>query len=101
MTVPPTITSTTRRITPEQVTVLQSLVPGQRVRITQTVRVGSRRWQAVAEGVYRELNYLATGVTTDRVREDDIVVPMLHFRKDSGEMSSISVDENTEVLIVA
>ena len=101
MTPPPTITSTTRRITPEQVTVLQSLLPGQRVRVTQTVRVGSRRWQAVAEGVFRELNYLATGVTTDRVAEDDIVVPVLHFRKDSGELSSISVDENTEVLIVA
>ena len=100
MNVPPTITSTTRRLSSSQVTVLQSLVPGHRVRITQTVRVGARRWQAVTEGVFRELNYLATGVTTDRVPEDDIVVPMVHFRKDSGEMSSISVDENTVVSIV-
>jgi hypothetical protein len=81
------------------VALLQSLKPGQRVRIVQTVRVGARRWQTAAEGVFRELNYLATGVTTDRVPEDDIVVPVLHFRKDSGELSSVSVDENTEVTV--
>src|SRR5262245_5663355 len=100
MTVPATITSTTRRLKPELVTVLQGLVSGQRIRVVQTVRVGSRRWQATTEGTFRELNYLATGVTTDRVPEDDIVVPVLHFRKDTGELSSISVDENTEITTV-
>jgi len=95
-----TITSTTRRLTPAQIEILRSLSPGERVRIVQTVRVGSRRWQAVAEGTFRELNYLATGVTTDRIPEDDVVVPVLHFRKDSGELSSISVDENTDVTVL-
>jgi hypothetical protein len=97
MTTPSTITSTTRRITPEQVEVLKSLKPGQRIRVVQTVRVGAKRWEAVAEGVFREINYLATGVVTDRVPEDDIVVPVVHFTKDNGELTSISVDENTVV----
>ena len=94
---PSTITSTTRKLTPEQVDVLKSLEPGRRIRVVQTVRVGAKKWQAVAEGVFREINYLATGVTTDRVPEDDIVVPVVHFAKDGGELSSITLDENTVV----
>ena len=95
-----TITSTTRKLSQQQVDILKSLQPGQRVRVVQTVRVGAKKWQAVAEGVFREINYLATGLTTDRVPEDDIVVPVVHFTKDNGELSSISVDENTVVSVV-
>ena len=100
MTTPATITSTTRKLSPGQVDVLKSLRPCQRIRVVQTVRVGAKKWQAVAEGVFREINYLATGVTTDRVPEDDIVVPVVHFTKDGGELTSISVDENTVVNLV-
>ena len=97
MTTPSTITSTTRKLSPEQVDVLKSLQPGQRIRVVQTVRVGAKKWQAAVGGVFREINYLATGVTTDRVPEDDIVVPLVHFTKDGGELTSISMDENTVV----
>jgi hypothetical protein len=67
----------------------------------QTVRVGAKKWQATVEGRFRLLNYLATGVTTERVPEDDIVVPVVHFEKDSGELTSIAVDENTVVDVIA
>jgi len=87
-------------LSPEQVAILRSLEPGQRIRIVQTVRVGARKWQAIVEGRFRELNYLATGLTTERVPEDDIVVPVVHFAKDGGELSSIAVDENTLVNVV-
>jgi hypothetical protein len=95
-----TITSTTRKLSQQQVDTLKSLKPGQRVRVVQLVRVGAKRWEAVAEGTFRQINYLATGLTTDRVPEDDIVVPVVHFTKDNGELSSISVDENTVVSVV-
>lgn len=95
-----TITSATRKLSTTQVAVLKSLEPGQRIRIVQTLRVGAKRWQATVEGVFRELNYLATGVTIERVPEDDIVVPVVHFTKDSGELSSIAVDENTLVDVI-
>jgi hypothetical protein len=98
---PSTITSPTRKLSPEQVDILKSLTPGRRIHVVQTIRVGAKKWQAVVEGVFREINYLATGVTTDRVPEDDIVVPVVHFTKDGGELTSISVDENTVVSVVA
>ena len=87
----------TRRLDPALVELLRSLKAGERITVTQTVRVGSRTWPAETAGVYRGVNYLATGVTTDRVPEDDIVVPTVHFTKDNGELASISVDENTKI----
>ena len=52
---------------------------------------------AEAVGVFRGLSYLSTGITVDRVVEDDVVVPTVHFTKDNGELTSISLDENTKV----
>jgi len=100
MSVPTTITSPTRRLSQQQIEVLRSLQPGQRIRVVQAMRVGARKWDAVAEGAFREINYLATGITTDRVAEDDVITPMLHFAKDNGELSSIAVDENTTVTVL-
>ena len=97
MTAPGKIVSATRRLDPAVVDLLKSLKAGDRIKVTQTVRVGSRKWTAEAVGAYRGVNYLATGVTTERVPEDDIVVPTVHFTKDNGELASVSLDENTRI----
>jgi hypothetical protein len=93
----PTITSATNKIDPQLAALVATLAPGQRIRITQRVRVGARTWPATVEGVFRATDYLATGLATERVKEDDIVVPVLHFTKDNGELSSITLDEHTQV----
>jgi hypothetical protein len=87
----------TRQLDPALVELLTSLKPGDRLKITQTVRVGARSWQFVITGAFRTLAYLATGITTDRVPDDDIVMPTVHFTKDNGELSSIALDENTRI----
>ena len=90
--------SATRSVRPELASQLRSLQPGQRIRITQTVAINTRRrWNTTVEGVFRGLNFLATGLATDRVPEDDIVVVTVHFTKDNGELSSITLDENSQV----
>src|SRR5262249_17985011 len=89
-----------RRLSQQQIEVLRSLQPGQRIRVVQTVRVGARKWDAVAEGIFREINYLATGITTERIPEDDVITPMLHFAKDNGGLSGFSVDEKTVVTVL-
>lgn len=94
----PTLPSATRPVRPELAAVIEKLQPGQRIRITQRVRVGSTAtWSAPVEGVFRDFNYLATGISTDRVPEDDIVVVAVHFTKDNGELSSVTLDENTGI----
>ncbi len=92
--------SATWAVPPPLAALLKGLRPGQRVRITQTVRVGQKSWPAVVLGAFRGLNYLATGLATDRVPEDDIVVLALHFTKDNGELSSVTLDENTKVEVI-
>jgi hypothetical protein len=89
--------SSTRPVSAQLSAVLEKLKPGQRIRVTQTIRVGLKQWTTTVTGLYRELKYLATGVTTDRVPEDEIVVPTVHFTKDNGELSSIAIDELTRV----
>jgi hypothetical protein len=77
--------------------VLQNLRPGQRIRVIQTVRVGFKEWTTAVTGSYRGFNYLVTGIATDRVSRDDIVVVSVHFIKDNGELSSVTLDENSEI----
>ena len=99
---PTAFPSSTRVIRPELVEVLKSLNSGQRIKVTQRVRIGSSgTWQAVVEGVFRNINFLATGLATDRVPEDDIVVVTVHFTKDNGELTSVTLDENSNVEVVA
>jgi hypothetical protein len=93
--------SATRPVRPELVRLLNGLKPGQRIRIVQKVRVGSTAtWDAPVEGVFRKVNFLATGIATERVPEDDIVVVTVHFTKDNGELSSITLDEHTMIQAV-
>jgi hypothetical protein len=93
-----TLPSATRPVRPELAALLRGLKPGQRIRITQKMRVGSSaRWDAPIEGVFRKVNFLATGIATERVPEDDIVVVTVHFTKDNGELSSVTLDEHTRI----
>jgi hypothetical protein len=94
---PEPLLSSTRPVDPALSDLLQRIQPGQRIRVTQTVRVGSQEWQAVVVGAFRHVNYLVTGLATDRKPEDDIVVPIVHFTKENGELSSITIDEHTRV----
>ena len=94
---PDKIVLPTRRLDPAVVELLRALKPGDKVKITQTVRVGAKKWTAEATGEFRGLAYLQTGVTTERVKDDDLVVPVVRFTKPNGELTSITLDEHTKV----
>jgi hypothetical protein len=98
----PDLRSATRLLDPELLRRLRGMKAGQRIRITQRVRVGSTAtWQARVEGTFRSINYLATGLATERKPEDDIVVITVHFTKDNGELSSVTLDENSQIELVS
>ena len=92
--------SSTRDLSPEVTEVLKNLKHGQRIRITQRVRVGLEEWPAVVTGTFRNVDYLVTGLSTDRVPEDDVVVVAVHFIKDNGELSSVTLDEHSRIEVV-
>jgi len=93
--------SSTRPIDPDLATLLRSLRPGQRIKLTQTLRVGRKQWTTTVTGTFNGINHLATGLATQRVPEDDIVVVAVHFTKDNGELSSITLDEHSKVELIA
>ena len=96
-----TLQSSTRPVDPALAALLRGLKPGQRIRVTQRVRVGSSGlWSATVTGTFRSVQFLATGLATDRVPEDDIVVCTVHFTKDNGELSSVALDEHSQVELV-
>jgi len=97
MNMPEQIVLPTRVLAPGIVELLKSLKVGDRIRVTQTVRVGAKKWTITTPGAFRGVNYLATGITTERVKEDDIVVPTVHFTKDNSELSSIALDEHSVI----
>ncbi len=97
----PSLPSATRSVRPELASLLRGLTPGRRIRITQTVAINTRRhWPTTVEGVFRGVNFLSTGIATDRVPEDDIVVVTVHFTKDNGELSSVTLDPSSRIEIV-
>src|SRR4051794_31948061 len=98
MSLPETLPSSTRPVRPELAALLRGLKPGQRIRIHKSVRMNSRwGWATTVEGSFRDVNFLATGLATDRVPEDDIVVVTVHFTKDNGELSSVTLDDLTRI----
>jgi hypothetical protein len=101
MTTPLNLPPTTRPLDPALLRALAEARPGQRIRITQTVRVGVKQWTTEVTGTFRGVNALVTGLATDRFPEDDIVVPTVHFTKDNGELSSVALDENSKIVLVA
>jgi hypothetical protein len=98
MTTPPLYT--TRPLPPDLGDQLAKLQPGQRLRITQIVRVGMKSWPAIITGTFRHLDSLATGLATQRLPQDDIIIPILHFTKDNGELSSVALDEQSRIEIL-
>jgi hypothetical protein len=101
MSLPQPLQSATRPVSPAVAAVLEGLQPGQRIRVTQHIRIGQKQWETSAEGVFRGVNYLTTGLSTQRLREDDIIVPTVHFTKDNGELSSIALDEHSRIEVLA
>jgi hypothetical protein len=90
-------TSATQKVDPKLLDFLRGLKAGDRIRATQRIRVGSRQWTTTTDGTFRDLNYLETGLATQRVPADAIVVPLVHFTKDNGELTSITLDEHSQV----
>jgi hypothetical protein len=97
----PGLVRTTRPLTTETVATLARLKPGDRIHITQMVRISStHKWPYSVTGTFRSLQALVTGLATQRAPEDDIIVPTVHFTKDNGELSSVALDESTKIEIV-
>jgi hypothetical protein len=97
----PSAIHSSRPIRPDVAAVLDKLKPGDRIKFKSIIRVGLKSWPLEVVGTFRHVDSLATGLATDRIPEDDIIVPIVHFTKDNKEMSTIALDEHTRIEIVS
>lgn len=83
---------------PEISKVLADLKPGDPIRISRSVRINSgHTWPQTIEGFFVQANHLRTGLATDRVAADDIVLPCVHIKKQNSEMASVTIDDSTTI----
>lgn len=81
--------------------VWQSLRPGQQIRVTQKVRVGLRTWDTTASGIVREVWAQDMGIHTERAPDDLVWVRAILFQKPDGELTTVTLDENTHIEVVS
>lgn len=74
--------------------------PGTRVRVTQYVRVGHRRWMTHIEGVVTAEGRRPVGGIEMGGKASYCHQPTLQLERDDGELTLITVDEETEVKMI-
>jgi len=94
---PPTLKSATRNY-PELAKALASISAGDSIRIHKKIRINSMHsWNHEIIASFSHVDFLSTGLATDRVPEDDVVLVCIHFCKQNGELGSVILDDQTSL----
>jgi len=75
--------------------VYQTLAPGDRVEITQTVRVGFRHWTTTTVGTVVGTSRERHSLHYRRSSDDRVYRDILVLRRDDGELTTVTLDECT------
>ena len=75
--------------------------PGTRLRVTQYVRVGHRRWLTQVEGVVEGEGRRPVGGIEMGGKASYCQQPTLRLRRDDGEITEIALDEETRIETVS
>jgi hypothetical protein len=70
---------------------------GTRLRVTQHVRVGHRRWVTTVEGVVELEGYRPVGGMEMGGKASYCLQPTLRLRRDDGEVTVVALDDDTKV----
>jgi hypothetical protein len=76
-------------------------LPGTRVRVTQYVRVGHRRWLTRVEGVVTNESRRPVGGIEMGGKASYCHQKTLQLKRDDGELTEVAVDEHTHVETVS
>jgi hypothetical protein len=75
--------------------------PGTRVRVTQFVRVGHRRWLTHVDGVVTDEGHRPVGGIEMGGKAAYCRQKTLQLQRDDGELTEVAFDENTQVEILS
>ncbi len=73
------------------------LGPGQRVKVVHTVIVGNKRWTTTTAGEVVRTERRRQGLHFRRNLDDKVYSDVIVLRRDDGELTTVTVDEFTEI----
>lgn len=75
----------------------EQLQPGDRVKVTQRVKVGLKIWTTTVTGLVERIERRRNGLHVKRSSDDKAYCDMILLRKDGGDETTVSLDEFTHV----
>ena len=77
------------------------LKPGQRIRVVQTIARREGDWRGDTQGVIVEVEQEPTGSWYAHGRDDKHWLRRVRLRKDDGELTTLTLDQHSEVELLA
>lgn len=76
---------------------LNALAPGDRVRIIHEVKVGSQNWRTTTEGVVERVERRRHGLHFRRQPDDKVYSDLVVLKLDDGSLTTVTLDEFSDV----
>ncbi len=77
-----------------------ALRPGAVVKVVQTVKVGQKVWTTATSGTVVRTERRHRGLHFRRAADDKVFGDVIVLRRDDGELTTVSMDENTKLEVV-
>src|SRR5687768_10376278 len=81
--------------------VRRQLLPGARVRVTQQIAARHYSWGSAVEGVVVDYSQKETGSWFAHSKDDKLWLDRLVIRKDDGELTTLNLDDYSNVQVLA
>ena len=82
---------------PEAIEIFESLQPGDRVEVVHQVKVGFRSWESKTVGTVVRKQRRRHSLHFNRNYDDKVYSDMLVIRRDDGELTTITLDEYSDL----
>ena len=82
---------------PATLEVFASLQPGDRVQVDHEVKVGFRKWRSTTVGTVVSKDRRRHSLHFRRNNDDKVYSDVLVLKRDSGELTTITLDEFSDV----
>lgn len=85
---------------PESLKLFEQIQPGDRVELHHEVKVGFRTWAANTVGTVERKERRRHSLHFQRNDDDKVFSDLLVLRRDDGELTTVTLDEYTELKIL-
>lgn len=82
---------------PASLETFAALVPGDRVEVTHEIKVGFRHWNSKTIGTVVAKDRIRHSLHFRRNFDDKVYSDVLVLRRDSGELTTVTLDEFSEL----